>query len=66
MCGSKKNSIEGVKINLNYIREDVESALSYASNINDPELTKKLTEIKDKASGVSEYITSRTDSKTTG
>ena len=62
MCGTKKDSVEGVKINLNYIKEDVNSALSYASNVGDPELTKQLTEIKDKAASVGEYIAKKTDS----
>lgn len=63
MCGSKRDSVEGVNINLNYIKEDVNSALSYASNIGDPELTKQLTEIKDKAVKVGEYIAKKTDAK---
>lgn len=63
MCGSKRDSVEGVNINLNYIKEDVNSALSYASNVGDPELTKQLTEIKDKAQGVQDYIAKKTDAK---
>jgi len=61
-----KRAIEGVKSNLRYIEEDVDSALSHAKEIKDPELTKKLTEIKAKTQGAKEYIVSRTDAKTTG
>jgi hypothetical protein len=64
MCGSKRDAVESIQINLNYVKEDVNSALSYATEVGDPELTKKLTEIKDKAQGVKDYITSKTDSKT--
>lgn len=62
MC--KKNAIEGVNINLNYMKEDVESALSYASEIGDPELTSKLNKLKTETVGVKDYIKSKTDAKT--
>ncbi len=63
MCGSKRDAVESVQINLNYMKEDVSTALSYASEVGDPELTKQLTEIKDKTQGVKDYITSKTDAK---
>lgn len=62
MCN--KNAISGVQTNLRYIEEDVDTALSYAKEVKDPELTKKLTEIKTQAVGVKDYIKSKTDSKT--
>lgn len=65
MCGSssKKDSVNGVSTNLRYIKEDVSTALSYASTVGDPELTKQLTEIQDKATSVQEYIAKKTDAK---
>ena len=66
MCTSKKDSIQLVQTSLTYVKEDVESALEHAKNINDPELTKKLEEIKTKAVGVKDYIVSKTDPKTFG
>ena len=62
MC--KQTAIEGVNINLNYVEEDVKSALTYAAEIKDPELTEKLTKIQTAAVGVKDYIKSKTDSKT--
>ena len=64
MCGSKRDAVENVQINLNYMKEDVNSALTYATEVGDPELTKQLTELKDKTQGVKDYITSKTDAKT--
>lgn len=62
MC--KSNAIQGVKTNINYMVEDADTALSYATEVKDAELTKKLTKLKDDAVGVRDYITSKTDSKT--
>ena len=66
MCTSKKDFVQLVQNSLTYVKEDVESALEYAKNINDPELTKKLEEIKTKAVGVKDCIVSKTDPKTFG
>jgi len=63
MCGNKRDAVENVQINLNYMKEDVSSALSYASDVGDPELTKQLTELKDKTQGVKDYIKSKADPK---
>jgi len=62
MC--KSNAIQGVKTNLNYMVEDVDTALSYAGDIKDAELTDKLTKLKTDAVGVRDYIKSKTDAKT--
>lgn len=62
MC--KQTAIEGVKTNLSYMAEDVNSALTYAAEIKDPELTEKLTKLKTETAGVRDYITSKSDSKT--
>ena len=62
MC--KQTAIEGVNINLNYMKEDVDSALTYAAEIKDPELTEKLNKLKTETVGVKDYIKSKTDAKT--
>jgi hypothetical protein len=56
---SNKRAIEGVKSNLNYIAEDVSTALEYAKDIKDPELTKKLDNIKSETKGVKDYLAAR-------
>jgi hypothetical protein len=58
---SNKRAIEGVKSNLNYIAEDVSTALEYAKDIKDPELTKKLDNIKSETKGVKDYLAARTN-----
>jgi hypothetical protein len=65
MCtnNSSKRSVSGVRSNLKYIQEDVVTALEYAKDIKDPELTKKLEDIKAKAAGAQEYLASRVDPK---
>lgn len=67
MCTeNKQDAISAVQTYLTYVKEDVDSALHNATKINDPELNKQLTEIKSKAQGVKDYITSKTDPKTLG
>ena len=62
----KQEVIECLQTSLRYTLEDVGTALAYAKEIKDPELTKKLTEIKDKTQGVKDYIVSKADPKTFG
>lgn len=62
MC--KQGAIDGIQTNLNYVVEDANTALSYAKEIKDSELTDKLTKLKTDALGVKDYIKSKTDSKT--
>jgi hypothetical protein len=62
MCN--KSAIEGVKNNLRYVVEDVDSAMEHAKGVKDPELTNKLTKLKTEAVGITDYIKSKTDSKT--
>lgn len=61
-----KKAIENVKVYLRYMGEDTDGALDSAKDIKDPELTKKLEEIKSKTEGVKDYIVSKTDAKTAG
>lgn len=62
MC--KRDTIESIQVNLNYVVEDANTALSYAKEIKDSELTDKLTKLKTDALGVKDYLNSKTDSKT--
>jgi len=60
---SNKRAIESVKSNLRYMEEDMSSAISAAKDIKDPELTKKLDNIKGEVKGVKDYLASRLDPK---
>jgi hypothetical protein len=60
---SNKMAIQGVTSNLNYIEEDVNAALSHAKDIKDPELTKKLNNIKSETEGVKDYLVARINPK---
>lgn len=60
---SNKRAIDGVKANLQYIEEDVTTALEYAKEIKDPELTKKLDTLKSGTKGVKDYLAARVDPK---
>lgn len=59
-----KNAISGVNSNLKYAEEDVDAASQHAVMIKDPELTKKLGDLKTRIVGVKDYLKSKTDSKT--
>lgn len=60
---SNKRAIDGVKANLRYMYEDVETALSYAKDIKDPELTKKLESLKNETKGTADYMAARLNPK---
>lgn len=47
-------------------KEELQCALDMARSIKDPELTKQITELRDKTQGVKDYIVSKTDPKTLG
>ena len=58
-----EQKIHRIQSSLTYAKEEVECAEESAKGIKDPELTKKISDIKASIVGTKDYLRSKVDSK---
>lgn len=61
-----ERNINSVQASLTYAKEEVDSAEAHAKAIKDPELTKKLGDLKTSIVGVKDYLKGKSDPKKAG